>query len=349
MVSPAAKLFSPASGSMSVTPKAKLASRFRTCLSATPTPMPPPVFDDDNEEENNGQRDDDEQDESDGNDEWPMEDDWGDGAMLEWQAGPTDDPSGLDDDVSSVAPGDAGLPESETDQDEWGRDAYLAWDADGDGIDDGGSDDSDDPEDGPIAAVEETEADLVARGMPEYRQWNVKRLQVGLMNSFNGDTVADENQTLCEGYGYRTINKHDPLVELAIQCWKAINPLPTPTPRLKFRATTISTTSSRPNSVSSADVPLSIVKSSAKPKSALKAKAKGKGKATAAVPVVQSSQADVAEDLSRRFFRMIKDDQALWLRILRYEVSVSVCSSLRVGKRAQNKGFVDGTPAAYSI
>lgn len=154
-------------GSSSITPKANNAGRYRETLSATPTPAPIHEMSDDNEE-------------------WPDQGDWGDEAVLEWRAEEDTSMSGMDDDASSVAREDAGLPEDDDeDEDEtWGQDALMTWDEMGiEGESDDNEDvsekdsDNDGPEPEPEPKVE-TEQDLIARGMPTYRDWTIKKLQV---------------------------------------------------------------------------------------------------------------------------------------------------------------------------
>lgn len=256
---------------------------------------------------------------------WPNDQDWGDDAMMVWDA-----TSGRDEDASSVDPEEAGVLDGDDDDDDWGKDAMLAWDNYDD--DDDFTDHNDDfsaagapmdiSSDDAIAEeeddvqVEETEDELVARGMPSYRDWTIKDLQVCAFTSNYVRSSADV-QKLCSGYGYRPITKHDALVDLAIQCWRAIHP-PAPRPKLDFRAP------SRSSSISSADMPLSRIREAkgtkgAKPKS--KILQTGKGKRVA--PLALATSGPPPEDLSDRFLSMIRNDSALWLRILRYEVSYS--------------------------
>jgi len=118
-------------------------------------------------------------------DEWPNDQGWGDDAMMEWDATST-----RDDDVSSVDREEAGLSDGE-----WGRDALLAWEDDDHDNDDDDHDDNDNDEEHNVLEVihqledesdsatddeetEETEDDLHARGMPTYRDWTFKDLQV---------------------------------------------------------------------------------------------------------------------------------------------------------------------------
>jgi len=265
---------------------------------------------------------------------WPNDQDWGDDAMMVWDA-----TSGRDEDASSIDPEEAGVMDEDDDDDDWGGDALLAWDDydDNDFTDDNESADHNDDfsaagapmdvsSDDAIAEeeddvqLEETEDELVARGMPSYRDWTIKDLQVRARSScffFLADA-----QKLCSGYGYRPIGKHDALVDLAIQCWRAIN-TPARRPKLDFRAP------SRSSSISSADMPLSKIREAkgakgAKPKS--KVLQNGKGKRVAPPALATSGPPPV--DLSDRFLSMIRNDSALWLRILRYEVSCPCCMPL---------------------
>lgn len=124
-------------------------------------------------------------------DEWPNDQGWGDDAMMEWDA-----TSARDDDVSSVDREEAGVSD-----DDWGRDALLAWeDDDGDDDDDNNDNDNDnenknDEDDNGFEIMhqldegsddstvddEEVEDDLHARGMPTYRDWTLKDLQVRIL------------------------------------------------------------------------------------------------------------------------------------------------------------------------
>jgi hypothetical protein len=130
-----------------------------------------------NDEDGNHDDYDDTNDYSDNNTyDWPNDQDWGDDAVMVWDA-----TSGNDDDTSSVAPEEAGVMDDD-DDDDWGKDAMLAWDEDDndftDQVDELSGDDhvheKDDEE-----QVEETEDELVSRGMPNYRDWPIKDLQVG--------------------------------------------------------------------------------------------------------------------------------------------------------------------------
>jgi len=126
--------------------------------------------------------------------------------------------------------------------------------------------------------------------------------------------MKTDMQKLCTSYGYRPISKHDALVDLAIQCWRAMHPLPAGT---KVRPRSMAPT--RSSSISSADMPLSKIRNS---KSNSKVVQTGKQQriAPTGVEVESGPIAPVAEGLNDRFFGMIRGDPALWLRILRYEV-----------------------------
>jgi hypothetical protein len=122
-------------------------------------------------------------------------------------------------------------------------------------------------------------------------------------------------QKLCTGYGYRPISKHDALVDLAIQCWRAMYPLP---PGDEVRSRSMAPT--RSSSISSADMPLSKIRNS-KSKSKVVQTGKQKRIASTGVGVESGPIAPSAKGLNDRFLGMIRGDSALWLRILRYEVS----------------------------
>jgi hypothetical protein len=113
----------------------------------------------------------------------PDQHEWGDNAVIMWEAG-----SNRDEDASSVDPREAGILE---DEDDWGGDALLAWDEDDIDDDNGdldideygrtlviGDDLDEETTDGEV--IDETEEALVARGMPMYRDWQVKELQVSV-------------------------------------------------------------------------------------------------------------------------------------------------------------------------
>jgi hypothetical protein len=129
-------------------------------------------------------------------------------------------------------------------------------------------------------------------------------------------------QKLCTGYGYRPISKHDALVDLAIQCWRAMHPLPAGN---EVRSRSMAPT--RSSSISSADMPLSKIRNF-KSKSKVVQTGKQKRIAPTGADVESGPIAPEAEGLNDRFLGMIRGDSAMWLRILRYEVS---CHELSVG------------------
>jgi hypothetical protein len=133
--------------------------------------------------------------------------------------------------------------------------------------------------------------------------------------------MATDMQKLCTSYGYRPISKHDALVDLAIQCWRAIHPL---TAGNELRSRSMAAT--RSSSISSADMPLSKIRNS-KSKSKVVQTGKQKRIALTGVEVETGPMAPMAEGLNDRFLGMIRGDSALWLRVLRYEVS---CHELSV-------------------
>ena len=134
--------------------------------------------------------------------------------------------------------------------------------------------------------------------------------------------MVTDMQILCAGYGYRPVSKHDALVDLAMQCWRAMHPLPAAS---KARSRSMAPT--RSSSISSADMPLSKIRNS-KSKSKVAQTGKQKRIAPTGVEVESGPIAPVAEGLNDRFLGMIRGDSALWLRILRYEVS---CHNFSVG------------------
>jgi hypothetical protein len=178
---------SPASTVMSITPRA--GGRARDSTSPTPTAFLTGDHEDtihDSADVHNEEEDvHDDYDYNDYADEWPNDQGWGDDAMMEWDA-----TSARDDDVSSVDREEAGLSD-----DDWGRDALLAWDNDDNENNDDDDDDDDNDEESNVPEIihqlddefddatdgedtEETEDDLHARGMPTYRDWTIKDLQV---------------------------------------------------------------------------------------------------------------------------------------------------------------------------
>ncbi len=124
-----------------------------------------------------------------------LEEEWGDDAVIQW-VGPADlhadDHSITGDSASSVAAEEAGV--SEDDKDAWGRDAMLDWAWSG--TEDQGSsqmededvermdedEDADEDEEEDVAPQRplglESEEQLLARGMPDYSTWELKKLQV---------------------------------------------------------------------------------------------------------------------------------------------------------------------------
>lgn len=252
--------------------------------------------------------------------EWPEENDCGHDAMLDWDA-----TAGRDDDASSVNTREAGLSDDDAESD-WGRDAYLAWDNEVDDANTDGHDNSDDDAfstaspDRSDDATEESEQALVARGMPDYRTWELNNLQVCRENDYVNSSPL-MYQKLCKSYGYRHITKHTALVDLAIQCWRAIHP--TPTCGRSKPVPVPPSAPSRSSSISSADMPLAAIQQSRKAGKQSQTRVQSKSKAKQAVSAqnVETLSPPPAHVLSSRFFRMIKDDEALYLRILRYEVS----------------------------
>ena len=319
---------SPVSTVMSITPRATR-GRARESLSYTPTPFLGVGHDDAYVYDANQEHHEDSELQGksldvDDAEEWPDEQEWGDDAMMVWDA------TSAHDDVSSVDREEAGLSD-----DDWGREALLAWnddDDDGDDPNDNNDDVDDDNDnieirsqfedesidgesDGEKESVETADT-LHARGMPKYRDWNIKDLQV---HTINPHMIATDSQKLCKGYGYRPISKHDALVNLAVQCWQAMHPPPvTKQPRSRNTAPT------RSSSISSADMPLANIradKKSVKSKTRILPKI-GKTRITpSGVDAGSAVNSPSPESLFDRFLGMIRNDSALWLRILRYEVS----------------------------
>ncbi|ORY26864.1 hypothetical protein BCR39DRAFT_560295 [Naematelia encephala] len=230
------------------------------------------------------------------------EEDWGNDALLSWSGGNEDDVASLDgvESVSSVAPEDAGVSEGE----EWGKEAVLNWEYSSEEEGSSTSDVVGSDHDVKRESVEQ----LLSRGMPNYDSWTDRKLK-----------------KLTEGYGYRPINKHEALVKVAIDCWRAINPQPQPQLRQRSPSET--------SSISSIEVPLASArkptsKSPAKPKTKVKStegvppspstKAKGKRRAKSRSSDPQT-QDEPERPLDEQFYEMIRNDHELWIRILRYE------------------------------
>ncbi|WWD07927.1 hypothetical protein V865_006035 [Kwoniella europaea PYCC6329] len=312
------------------------------------------------------------------------EDNWGDEAVLSWDGaggGSGQEERDNEDDeaisISSVAPSEAGIDKEEADEEEWGRDAFLEWAWDGDDVneedeadglsatsdDEPTQDPDEDDADGNEGTGEvETTAQLIQRGMPNYSTWELKKLQ-----------------KLVTGYGFRTSNDHLALEKIAMECWKAINPpLSQSTAYGRSKTTSTSNKSTervqndmvdrdrereRESSISSADVPLAQVKSKkgkskgtainvkdsqeeplTKP-TPTQRKAKAKAKAKEKEKEREEPKGKTTyEDLSKMFYKLIMDDQELYLRILRYEpisfdelISKSIASGIDKEKRGWKK------------
>lgn len=249
---------------------------------------------------------------------------------------------------------DAGeLSDDEVDEDEWGRDAMLEWDhepgmeavsisgasdtelseADDEGEDEQdetvdvteelGDSDWDEGSRGAHSSrsrggLTESKEDLMARGMPDYDSWDVKKLQ-----------------KLCGSYGYRPSTKHAALVGIAMTCWLALNPPPadesTRPTKKPARAPPMPAPSGSTSSITSAEVPLADIKSRKKgpSKAAAGSAAEGtsRSKAKKKSRVAEEGDSHPVEappeplDLKKAFHDLIKADVELYLRILRYEVS----------------------------
>ncbi|KAK8846750.1 hypothetical protein IAR55_005837 [Kwoniella newhampshirensis] len=307
---------------MSSTPRAKSNKRRPRASSTTPTPatQPAPIEISTSSPSEEGEG-------------WEAHG-WGDDAVMSWDGGGVEDNGS----VSSVGADEAGV-ELDEDEEEWGREAYLQWGYEGEGggystIDDGQDDDEEeagefvetqfaDNEDEDEVEVVETESkdQLVARGMPDYSSWELKKLQ-----------------RLVTGYGYRSSNDHRSLEKVATDCWRAIHPLPSaklPAPNTAVQLKVARTRESSTTSTSSAEMPLADIKgrrktattktsdfevigASSKPREGgVKSKGKGKGKDKEREESVEAIEK--VADLSSRFYNMIMGDRELYIRILRYE------------------------------
>lgn len=145
---------SPASTS-SITPRQK-SYRSRKSLSTTPTPL---YLRHTAEEEDHDR-------------EWSQAEGWEDEAVLSWDGEVAESAADAEDDGSSVAPGDAGVSEDDTD---WGKDALLTWSDYSEADTDSSENDDNEAEGG---VHEESMEELAARGMPDYHSWPLKKLQV---------------------------------------------------------------------------------------------------------------------------------------------------------------------------
>lgn len=232
------------------------------------------------------------------------------------------------------------MDDDEEDEDEWGRDAMLEWDhepgmatvsvgfasdtevseADDEGEEEQeeilimtDEDDEDELDEEPSGSrrrrshgsQSESKADLLARGMPDYDSWEVKKLQ-----------------KLCASYGYRPSTKHNVLVDIASACWLALNPARADKPTLPTkranRAPPMPAPSGSNSSITSAEVPLANVKSRKKGSTQDANKAKTKKKSRIGEEADRSQPEPL--DLKKAFHDMIIADVELYLRILRYEV-----------------------------
>ena len=98
---------------------------------------------------------------------------WGDDALLRWDGIEEIDTG---DEVSSVPPEDAGVSDEET----WGRDAVIDFTLSSDEKYDSGENSEEELTGVETIAVvdDETIEELRGRGMPDYSQWDIRKLQV---------------------------------------------------------------------------------------------------------------------------------------------------------------------------
>nr|XP_019008744.1 uncharacterized protein I206_06426 [Kwoniella pini CBS 10737]OCF47525.1 hypothetical protein I206_06426 [Kwoniella pini CBS 10737] len=211
-----------------------------------------------------------------------IDDQWGDEAVISWEGV---NQNVMQDEeiisVSSVAPSEVGLEE---DEEEWGRDAYLEW----------AWNENDQNQDREALYSMENQVEnsiqLIERGMPDYSSWELKKLQ-----------------KLIISYGYRTSNDYDSLIKIAIDCWKALNPLSPILQKEKEKGKSIKTKKriERDSSINTQD-------KSTHSKRKDKLKESGNSKEMIKNKIT-------LEDLNKIFYKLIMDDKELWLRILRYE------------------------------
>ncbi|WVQ84009.1 hypothetical protein IAT38_006154 [Cryptococcus sp. DSM 104549] len=127
---------------------------------------------------------------------------WDDEAIMSWEgvAGPSRDDD--DDDGMSAS----SVPPDDEERDPWEKAARaeVAWE---DEPVEETEEEEEELEEEEEERPEETREELLARGMPDYETWDVKKLQ-----------------KLTTGYGYRSVKVHKSLVKIAETCWKALNP-----------------------------------------------------------------------------------------------------------------------------
>ncbi|KAK4684036.1 hypothetical protein P7C73_g6168, partial [Tremellales sp. Uapishka_1] len=248
--------------------------------------------------------------------EWEGCDDWGEDAVLAWE--PAEESTNREASVSSVAASEAGIEEDE--EEEWGREACLDWQCDAE-------DDSRQPSLSTASLHSaSSEGENEGSAMPDYESMDIKALQVGLVSCEWQSALSDFAlwQKLIKSYGYKPSRSHAALVKVAEDCWSALNastpkakPKPKPKPKLK----SMPKKDGENDSSSSEDIPLSA-------KKATKAKTKGKEKEVVKI------------DLMKEFYDMVVLDEALYIRILRYEpISFDELVSRALARGIEERGW----------
>ncbi|KAL1409746.1 hypothetical protein Q8F55_003743 [Vanrija albida] len=256
-------------------------------------------------------------------------DEWGDDAVLTWEA---DGEAASSCEVSSVAPSDAGVSE-----DEWGANATLVWDGVGEGLDTygdgfeshddgvspdhlddpglndytnadiGNDDDSDDdpeddfdeePEYHDIDGIgsddddgDDTTPPATSSAMPDYKSWDTAKLQ-----------------RLAKQYGYRADLGHAALVKVATDVWSALHPA------------TASASASRTKGKGKNSATATTVCAANQPTEPRRRAPKKPAPASSDTEDAEvGSTAATNAALDAQFHAMIIGDKAFWLRILRYE------------------------------
>ncbi|KAL7424442.1 hypothetical protein Q5752_000125 [Cryptotrichosporon argae] len=248
------------------------------------------------------------------------EDEWGDGAYLEWGGVEPDAPL----DVDEVSEGN---DDQSADDDE--SDDNVVVDDDGDGTEDAQA-----HADAAIRMTARSRAVAVAvtaparkrcKAMPDYNAFDTPKLQ-----------------RLAKSYGYRPGVPRAALVKIAQDCWAAIHGAPASASTADARAAKCSI---RPpvrrahsaTTQSSDDVPLARVRTAKTAGAVEGAKAvdldqdengededatprpKSKARAKKTKAASANTDATAVVPLDTRFYELVMGDAELWLRVLRYE------------------------------
>lgn len=166
--------------------------------------------------------------------------------------------------------------------------------------------------------------DLRARGMPDYDSWDVKALQL-----------------LTADYGYKPIKDQLSLVQIAAECWKALNPLESEISHGSVPWTesiSLGIDYSHPNKDGG--------NNGQKPYKSKTSEGEGLNKGKTSVTLI---------DLHGQFQEMVMNDHDLYLRILHYEpiafdelVSKVIASGMtRRGWKKELKNYLDLQSVTY--